>query len=62
MCVCVCVKTHPPLQAVPLPQCQRVGLGNDWDYVDFAVDGLHELHIQRLQADRERDLEIDAER
>lgn len=61
VCVfCLCVRvcrhqTHPPLQAIPLPQCQCVSLGNDWDYVDFAVDGLHELHIQRLQTSEEKE-------
>lgn len=39
---------HPSLQTIPLPQRERVSLGNDWNYVDFAVDGLHELHIQGL--------------
>lgn len=53
--VCVCRRgTYPPLQAVPLLQRQRVGLGNDWDDVDFAVDRFHELHIQRLQTGKVR--------
>ena len=53
MCVaCVRVRpTHPPLQTVPLFQRECVRLGDDGDDVDLAVDGLHELHVQRLQAD-----------
>ena len=49
-CVHVC-PTHPPLQTIPLFQCECVRLGDDGDDVDLAVYGLHELHIQRLQAD-----------
>lgn len=52
-------QTYPPLQAIPLLQRQCVGLGNDWDYVDFAVDGLHKLHIQRLQTSKEKDYKED---
>lgn len=52
--VCVCVQdTHPPLQTIPFPQCQCVSLGDNWHDVDFAVDGLHELHVQRLQTNSE---------
>lgn len=40
--------THPPLETIPLSQCQGVSLGDNWDYVDFAVDGLHKFHVQRL--------------
>ena len=59
-CVCVCVharvrQTYPSLQAIPLPQCQCVSLGNNWDNVDFAVDGLHKLYIQRLKTSKEKE-------
>lgn len=50
-------ETHPPLQTLPLPQCQCVSLGDHRDYVDFAVDGLHKLHIQWLQANNVNDKE-----
>lgn len=51
-------QTHPSLQAVSLPQCQRVSFGNDWDNVDFAVNGLHELHIQRLKTGKNTEPEL----
>ena len=56
VCVCACVRqTYPPLQAIPLPQCQCISLGNNWDNVDFAVDGLHKLYIQRLKTSKEKE-------
>lgn len=48
-------ETHPPLQTLPLPQCQCVSLGDHWDNVDFAVDGLHKFHVQRLQTNNVND-------
>lgn len=58
-CRCVVLyQTHPSLQAVSLPQCQRVSFGNDWDNVDFAVNGLHELHIQRLKTGKNTEPEL----
>lgn len=44
-----CGPTHPPLKAVSLFQCECVSFSDDRDDVDLAVDGLHKLHIQRLQ-------------
>lgn len=47
--------SYPALEPLPLSQGERVGLGDDRDHVDFVVDGLHELYIQRLQPERERE-------
>lgn len=53
--MCVKPQTHPSLQAIPLSQRQCVSLGNDWDDINFTVNGFHELHIQRLETVGDKD-------
>lgn len=45
-----CAAAHPALQPLPLPEGERVGLGDDRNHIDLVVDGLHELDVQRFQA------------
>lgn len=47
--------SYPALEPLPLSQGECVSLSDDRDHVDFVVDGLHELYIQRLQPERERE-------
>lgn len=42
---CAPSNTHPLLQALPLLQSKRVGLGNDGHDVDLVVYRLHERDI-----------------
>lgn len=45
---------HPSLETVSLSQRERVGFGDHRNDVDFAMDGLHKLNIQRLQAGKKQ--------
>ena len=57
LCVCLCVRvcvfmiSHLFFLSADLRMCQAVSFGQHWNYVDFFMQGLHKLHIQRSKTD-----------
>lgn len=49
--VCVFMISYLSFLSADLRICQAVSFGQDWNYVDFFMQGLHKLHIQRSKTD-----------